>query len=176
DRESGKDTTDNDCDDCDHIHTVHRNLHREVCALTFPVTGQATPKLLIHQAGLRGYRRLPDQRGTVRAITRFSTLVAPARLSTRASSFKVAPVVMTSSNTATAAPERSSLHRNAPRTFFARSSSGSSVCGGVSFTRSTPRGSIGLPRRRARPRAISRAWLNPRSARRLGCSGIGTIR
>src|SRR6266853_1010043 len=53
--------------------------------------------------------RVLDQRKTVRAITRFSTLVAPARLSARASSFKVAPVVMTSSSTATLAPERSSL-------------------------------------------------------------------
>ncbi len=74
---------------------------------------QTTPKLP---------PRLRDQRRTVRAITRFSTRVAPARLSTRASSFRVAPVVMTSSSTATLAPERSTLHRNAPRTFFARSS------------------------------------------------------
>jgi len=53
--------------------------------------------------------------GRVRATTQFSTRLAPARLSVVASSASDAPVVMTSSITATASPDRGASQANAPR-------------------------------------------------------------
>jgi len=70
-------------------------------------------------AGFVNSRLLNDQ-SIVRATTQFSTLAAPARLSTFASSASVAPVVMTSSTTATRAPFKSVLQANAPCTLLAR--------------------------------------------------------
>src|SRR5439155_16102150 len=93
--------------------------------------------------------------GSVRATTQFSTRTAPARLSVLASSASEAPVVMTSSITATVNPLRSSSHAKAPRTFFARSLQGSAACGGALRSRCTPPRNSGIRRSRARTRAIS---------------------
>src|SRR5580765_3296522 len=98
-----------------------------------------------HQAG-----------GSVRATTQFTTLAAPARFSVSASSSRVAPVVMTSSTTATVAPVSARLQPNAPRTLRRRSSHGSSVCATASAWR-THTSMSSFPR--ARCRAISTAWL-----------------
>src|SRR5687768_9505816 len=94
--------------------------------------------------------------GRVRATTQFTTRAAPARFSVRAISSSVAPVVMTSSTTATVAPASAVRQRNAPRTLRWRSSQGSCICGGASPSRTHVARSI-LPR--ARCRAISTAWL-----------------
>src|SRR5438105_6573897 len=94
--------------------------------------------------------------GSVRATTQFTTREAPARLSVRASSSSVAPVVMTSSTTATVAPTSGRLQRKAPRTLRWRSSQGSCICGAESFSR-THRSTSSLPG--STWRAISTAWL-----------------
>src|SRR3954464_4366266 len=78
-----------------------------------------------HQAG-----------GSVRATTQLTTRAAPAAFSTPAISSSVAPVVITSSTTATLAPCSMRVQRNAPRTLRARSPQGRSVCGGDSRVRS----------------------------------------
>src|SRR5205823_1999344 len=111
---------------------------------------------------------------SVLATTQFSTRAAPAALSVRANSASVAPVVMTSSTTATFIPFRSTVHVKAPRMLVARSSHGNAACGAVARVRRTPV-SINLAAILvATARAISAAWLKPRSRCRSAASGIAT--
>src|ERR1700730_17835124 len=70
--------------------------------------------------------------GDVRAMTQFTTCEAPAAFNVAAISSRVAPVVMTSSTTATLAPTSDLLQRKAPRTLRSRSDQGRSICGGAS--------------------------------------------
>src|SRR5205814_10715762 len=60
--------------------------------------------------------------GGVLATIQFTTRSAPERLSVRAISSSVAPVVMTSSTTATVAPISARVQRKAPRTLRWRAS------------------------------------------------------
>src|SRR5262245_1535435 len=94
--------------------------------------------------------------GSVRATTQFTTRAAPARLRVCAISSRVAPVVMTSSTTATVAPPSGLRQEKAPRTLLRRSSQGSPICGAPSISR-THASTSSLPR--ATCRAISTDWL-----------------
>src|SRR5690606_7454931 len=95
----------------------------------------------------------------VRATTRLTTREAPARLSAPASASSVAPVVMTSSTIATRSPCRRVEQAKAPRTFLSRASSGRSVCGGVSRTRTQSAARSGARTSMPTARPISAAWL-----------------
>jgi hypothetical protein len=77
-----------------------------------------------------------------------TTSRAPRRLSVAASSFSLAPVVSTSSTTATFLPSRSSSQTNALRTFAALSLHGSDACGALSRLRLQP--FVVIPRREFR--------------------------
>ena len=57
------------------------------------------------------------------------TVLAPCSFKTRAHSFRVAPVVITSSTSRIRRPLKSPRHSKAPRTFLWRSLSGNSACG-----------------------------------------------
>src|SRR5690606_30221191 len=73
--------------------------------------------------------------GNARATTQAWMLAAPRRRMALASSFKVAPLVMTSSTIATSFPERSIVQVKARRMFRCRCFHGSSVWEGVSRVR-----------------------------------------
>src|SRR5438105_1950560 len=118
---------------------------------------RASPRTLTQKDRAAGAHQSAG--GSVRATTQFSTLAAPEALRIFAASARDAPVVITSSTSATVRPERSRSHAKAPRTFFARSAHGSPACGGVARTRESPRGSSGTPLRAPITRPISSAWL-----------------
>lgn len=111
----------------------------------------------------------------VRAMTQALTVVAPAWRTTAASSCSVAPVVMTSSTSATRIPFRGVAQANAPRRFFLRARRGRDACGTVSRVRVHALARNGIFSWRAMIFPISTAWLKPRSRSRAGWSGMGTM-
>lgn len=113
----------------------------------------------------------------VLASTRQNTLSQPNLLSTREHSFRVLPVVATSSTRITVRPLTRlwSLSSKALLTFFRLSSLLRPVWGWVYRILLRDRKSSSVPSEEAACRASSRLWLNPLSRNRLGCKGTGII-
>ncbi len=113
---------------------------------------------------------------SVRAATQHVTSRAPARFSVAASSSRLVPVVITSSTSAMCCPRTSPEQANAPRRLRRRASCFSPIWGGVSRMRWQLLRSSGSPCRAATSRAISVAWLKPRSRMRTACRGMAIMR
>ena len=112
---------------------------------------------------------------SLRASTSAETFAAPARRNTAAASYKVAPVVITSSIRARWRPRtcsaRTGSSANAPRMLRSRAARSSVACGTECRTRRSNEPSVLPPASR---RASWSDWLKPRSRCRSGASGSGS--
>src|SRR5260221_5529529 len=121
-------------------------------------------------------QRINSKGFTTRAQLTSSTRAAPARLSVRAQTSAVLPVVSTSSISITVFPATFCLSRTlkAPATVLRRCSGLMPLSGGVLRVRASASGSVAMPRRRDSSRATSADWLKPLPHSRVRWSGTGT--